>query len=635
MSEAKKTATSSHQFKAEIKQILEILIHSLYKERDIFLRELISNAADALTRLHFEMLVNQDVLDPEEELAIHVDPVEIDGEKWLVVKDAGIGMTSEELVQNLGTVAQSGAREFLETIDEDESEPIDIIGQFGVGFYSTFMVASEVRVVSRSYRPEAEAAVWVSEGGDSFRIESAEKAGRGTEIHLKLRESAIEFADEWTLRQTIKRHSDYVSYPIYVGDEQANQLQSLWRKTPSEVTADEYKQFYQQFTMDFEESQRVIHFSSDAPLHIRALLFVPGSRERGVLNLRKEPGLQLYSHNILIQEYNQDILPRWLSFVDGVVDSEDLPLNVSRETIQNTRLIRQLGRTIRKRILREFSNLASDEPDKYELFWKQYGSSFKEGLSTDPDSKDEILPFLRFYSSTSDGALTTLDAYVERMPEEQEEIYYLLGDDSESIAFSPHLDPFLDREIEVLFFVDSLDPFITPIITEYEGHKLRNIDDPELELPDTGEEDTEPSIDDPMTDILFNQFVGRCVTTLGDRITEVRPSTVLKGNPARLVSPKDQPGSDFQRIYRYMDQDYQVPKKDFEINRRHPLIQNLTRLVDQNPTEELINLAIEQLYENALIIDGLHPNPAGVLPRVQRIMELAVQTATYDVTEEE
>jgi len=634
VSEANKTESTSHSFKAEIRQVLEILVHSLYKERDIFLRELISNASDALTRLHFEMLVNQDILDPESELAIHVESVEEDGEKWLIIKDSGIGMTRDELVQNLGTVAQSGAREFLQSIDKEESDPLDIIGQFGVGFYSSFMVAKEVRVISRSFLVDEEAAAWVSEGSDEYRIEPAEKSDRGTEIHIKLKSDAYDFADEWKLRQIIKKHSDYVGYPIFIGEEQANQQQSLWRKSPSEVAAEEYGQFYQQFTMDFEKPQRVIHFSSDAPIHIRALLFIPATREKSVLNLRKETGLQLYSHHVLIQEYSQDLLPRWLSFVEGVVDSEDLPLNVSRETIQNTRFIHQLSRTVRKRVLRDLGKMADEDQDAYLSFWKQYGPYLKEGLSADPDAKDEILPYLRFYSSASEGGLTTLDAYIERMPDEQEEIYYLLGDDPVSVAFSPHLDPLTKRSLEVLYLVDPVDPFITSILSEYEGKKLRNIGNADLELPgdDFG---TMPDASAGISDAVFNRFVGRCVTTLGDRIVEVRASSVLENNPARLVDPEDQPSSDLQRVYRYLEQDYQVPKKVFEVNRHHSLIQDLGRLIDYEPSNDLINLTIEQLFENALIIDGLHPNPSSILPRVQKIMELAVHSTPVLQDEEE
>lgn len=608
-------------FKAEIKQLLHILVHSLYKEREIFLRELISNASDALTRLHFETLTNTNIFAPETPLEIRINPLEKDGEKWLVVQDSGIGMSYQELVQNLGTIAQSGAREFMTQVSKGEAKIGEIIGQFGVGFYSLFMVADEVRVVSRSYRPEDEAAAWISQGGDTFHVEPAEKSTRGTEIQIKLKADADEFSQSWKLRQIIKKHSDFVGYPIYIGDEQVNQQQSLWRRPAGEVTAEEYKKFYEQMTLDFEEPLAKAHFISDAPVDVRALLFVPSRRDRGVLATRKEPGLKLYSHNVLIQEYCPDLLPKWLDFVDGVVDSEDLPLNVSRETVQNNRLMRQLSKTIRRRVLRALTELADKESDKYKTFWEQYGRPLKEGLATDPEAKEEILPLLRFYSSNSANELTSLESYTGRMAENQSEIYYIFGDDLKSVARSPHLDIFKAHNLEVLYWVDPLDAFIAPLLAEYNGKKLRNVDDAGLELPKSEEEEANLTSDLPEAD--FNRFVGRCVTALGDKIVEVRASKVLKDSPVRLVSPEDTQNREMQRIARLLDQKYEVPKKILEINRNHPLIGNLARLVSSRPELPLINLAIEQLYDNALVQEGLHPNPAEMLPRIQQLLELA------------
>jgi molecular chaperone HtpG len=620
------TQTDTHSFKAEVKQLLYILAHSLYKEHDIFLRELISNASDALTRLHFETLTNRDVLDADTELAIRIEVPEVEeGEpKKLVIKDSGIGMTEEELVANLGTIAQSGAREFLHKLDDgQEIDVSDVIGQFGVGFYSVFMVADEVRVVSRSYRPEASAAAWISDGGDAFRVEAAEKSDRGTEIHITLKKDAEEFASEWKLKQIIKKHSDFVRYPIYVGDEQVNQQQSLWRKSPSDVTADEYKKFYQQMTMDFEEPLTTIHFSSDAPVHLRALLFVPSKREPGILQSRKEPGLMLYSHNVLIEEYSTELLPDWLSFVDGVIDSEDVSLNVSRETVQSNRIMRQLAKTIKGRVLRELKNLAKEDEEKYTKFWEQFGVAFKQGVATDFEAKKDLLPLFRFYSSKSDGKLTSLDAYLERMPESQETIYYVLGDNVKSVAHSPHLDPFKARDIEVLYWVDPLDSLVAPSLDEYQDKKFKNIDDAGLEFPEIEEEEAEESAEPLTPEANFNRFIGRCVTTLGDRVTEVRPSKVLKDSPVRLVSPEDAQNREMDRISRLLRENYEVPKRILEVNRNHPLIANLAQVVTDKPDSELVNLAIEQLFESALVQEGLHPNPAEMLPRIQQLMTIA------------
>lgn len=617
----------AYTFKAEIKQLLHILVHSLYKDRDIFLRELISNASDALTRMHFEMLTNRDVLDVDAELSIHIDVPEVEeGQpKRIIIKDSGIGMTAEEIVRNLGTIAQSGAREFLAHVGEGKVDPNDLIGQFGVGFYSVFMVADEVRVVSRSYQPDTAPTAWVCDGSDSFRIEEAEKSDRGTEIHITLKKDAEEFANAWKLRQIVKKHSDFVRFPVYVGEEQANQQQSLWRKSPSEVTADDYKNFYRQMTMEFEEPLLTIHFASDVPVNLRALLFIPAKREPGILATRKEPGVMLYSHNILIQEYCTDLLPTWLGYIDGVVDSEDLPLNVSRETVQNNRIMRQLGKTIQKRIFRELEKLEEENPEKYATFWQEFGRAFKEGIATDAVAKEDVLPFLRYRTSAVEGWVS-LDEYVGRMKEGQEAIYYVVGDDAKSIANSPHLDPFKARGLEVLYWVDPLDALIAPLMGMYKEKSFQNIDDAGLELPELAQEEETAVSPSTLSEKAFNLFVGRCVTTLGDRVIEVRQSKVLKDSPVRLVSPKDAQNREMQRLYRYLDQNYEVPKKILEVNRQHPLIESLSRLAEAQPDSPVLRISIEQLYDSALVQEGLHPNPAHMLPRIQELMMLAAQT---------
>jgi molecular chaperone HtpG len=630
MTTAEQTPTSEYRFKAEVKQLLQILVHSLYKEQDIFLRELISNASDAMTRLHFEMLTNRDVLDPDAELAIRIEIPEVgeDEPKKIIIKDSGIGMTKDELITNLGTIAQSGAREFLAKLDENaEMDPSEVIGQFGVGFYSVFMVADEVRVVSRSYKKRAKAAAWISDGSDEFRVEPAEKENRGTEMHITLKKDASDLASEWKLKQIIKKHSDFVRYPIYIGEDQVNQQTPLWRKRPSEVEQEDYTNFYRQMTMDFEEPLLTIHFSSDAPVNVRALLFIPAKREKGILTSRKDPGVMLYSHNVLIQEYCTDLLPKWLEFVDGVVDSEDLPLNVSRETVQNNRLMRQLGKMIKGRILRELKKLADDDPEKYAQFWGEYGRYFKEGTAIDPTAKEDVLPFFRYHTSKSEGELASLDAYLERKPDSQTDIYYVTGDSVRSVANSPHLDPFKERDLEVLYWVDPLDVLIAPGLMNYKETPFKNIDDADIELPETEDEAKEEETEATLPEKAFNQFVGRCVTTLGDRVIEVRASKVLKNSPVRLVAPADAQNNGMDRIQRLLNQDYEIPKRILEVNRNHPLVAHLAHLVENDPDNALINLGIEQLYDSALIQEGLHPNPADILPRIQQLLTLAAAQA--------
>jgi molecular chaperone HtpG len=619
--------TSDYRFQAEIRQLLHILVHSLYQEREIFLRELISNASDALTQMRFEQLTNQSVVDPEKELAIHLQMDERDGAKWLIVEDSGVGMTAEEIVQNLGTIAQSGARAFLERLDEGEVSAGDVIGQFGVGFYSVFMVGELVRVISRSFRPESTAVAWTSRGDDTFHVDPAEKENRGTRIEIKLRDDAAEFASEWRLKEIVKRHSDFISYPIYLDGEQINQQRPLWRRSPAEVEKDEYTSFYQQMTRDFQEPLAVVQLHADAPVHVRALLYVPASRDRGILAARTEPGLMLYSHSVLIQPYNTTLLPRWLSFVDGVVESEDLPLNVSRETVQSNRFMRQLGRVLQRRVVRQLEEMASAEPEKYARFWEQHSRTLKEGLASEPTEVETAMPLLRYYSSHGEDSLTSLDAYVERMAGGQEAIYYVLGDDVRSVSRSPHLDPFRARDLEVLYWVDPLDPFLSPLLTTYRDHPLRDIDDAELTLPESSEEEesAEPAVEIAEAD--FNRLVGRFVKVLGDRVQEVRQSHVLRRSPIRLVSPEGAPNRGLQRIYRYLDQDYEIPRRILELNRRHLLIKDLAQLVSANPEAPFINLAIEQLFEGALVQEGLHPSPADMLPRIEQLLAIAARRA--------
>ncbi len=628
----------NYTFKAEIKQLLDILIHSLYKEKEIFLRELISNASDAMTRLQFEMLTNSKVLDPDAELAIHIEvkkPEEDEngqpgeGDSWLIIKDSGIGLTGQEMRETLGTIAQSGAREFLAKIEEGEEMPDmnDVIGRFGVGFYSVFMAGSEVRVISRSYKPQAKAAMWISDGGENYSVESADKKDRGTEIHIKLRDDAKEFADAWHLRQVIKKHSDFVAFPIYIDGEQANTTQSIWRKKPADVEDEEYNSFYQQMTMDFEPPVKTIHFSSDAPLNLRSLLYIPAKREKTMFAKRKEPGVMLYSKNVLIQEYCNDLLPQWLQFVDGVVDSEDLPLNVSRESVQNTRIMRQLGKTVRKRVIRELGKLAKDE-EKFPAYWSEFGRYFKEGMGIAAEDREDIMPLLHFTTSKSDGKLISLDTYIENMPEAQSEIYYVLGDDANSVANSPHLDPFKSRDLEVIFLTDGFDAFMAPNLQEYKEKPFKNIDDGGLEMPDIEPTEEEESDDDDaqsLSDDELNGMIEKFKEVLGEKVEDVRISKVLRSSAVRLVAPEDGPNSAMSRLYRYVEQDYEVPKRILEINRKHTLINNLVGMLNDDAENAMLNLTVEQVFETALLQEGLHPNPADMVPRLQQMMEMATK----------
>jgi molecular chaperone HtpG len=613
----------SMEFRAEVQQLLHILAHSLYTDREIFLRELISNASDALNRLQFEMLINRDVLEPEAELAIRIEADE--DAKTIAISDTGIGMTRDELIGDLGTIAHSGAMAFLQRVQDEKLSADDIIGHFGVGFYSVFMVAEEVTVASRSYRPDAAAWSWTSRGENTYTLALADKASRGTSVEIKLKEDATEFASNWRLEQVVKKYSDYVSFPIYVGDTIANRQTALWRQSPQEVEAGQYFEFYKQLTLDFEEPLLHIHIVADAPVNLRSILYVPARRERGILHLRTNHGLKLYSRKVLIQEYNEDLLPNHFRFVEGVVDSEDLPLNISRETVQSNPMMRQIQRALTKRLTKELVTMAEDRPDEYKTFWREFGAFIKEGIATEPTSHESLRDLLRFHSSEADGEadLVSLREYVSRMNEDQKAIYYVLGDDLKSVARSPHLDYFRANDMEVLYLVGPIDNFMVLALKEYDGKALQNVDDAGLDLPEASEP-VEAEASDTLSQPDFERLVERIKSVLGDRVTDVRGSKRLTDSPCRLVSPEGSPERDLYRVRRLLEQEYEVPKKILELNGRHPIIGNLARLLAKSPDEALINTAIQQLFDNALLLEGLHPNPAEMTPRIQTLIEAAI-----------
>ena len=611
--------TESLEFKAEVQQLLHILSRSLYKEREIFLRELISNASDALNRIQFEMLTNQDVLNPDAELDVRVD---FDEEaNTITISDTGIGMTHAEFVENLGTIAHSGAMAFMKDLEQGQAVD-DIIGQFGVGFYSVFIVAEEVRVTSRSFRPDAQAWLWTSSGDNSYTLAPAEKETRGTVLEIQLKDDAKEFASKWRLEQIIKKHSNYVSFPVYVQDNIANQQTALWRKSPSQVEDDEYNEFYRQVTLDFAEPLLHVHIQADVPVDLHSVLFVPRSRDRGVLQVRKDYGLKLYSRKILIQEDNKDMLPEYMRFVEGVVDSSDIPLNVARETVQSSRTLGHIKKALRGRLIKTLRTLGEEQPDEYKIFWESFGTFIKEGVSSDFAGRDDLLPLLRFATSKSDGGLVSLNDYVGQMAEEQAHIYYILGDTLTSVSSSPHLDYFRDHDIEVLYMVDPLDPFMVQSLREFESKALKNVNDPDLDLPGA-DKDAEDASKEALGAEVFGKLIVRFQNVLGARVTEVRESKVLKGSPCRLVSSETGSEREMARVRRLLEQDFEAAPQIVEINRSHPLIQNLAHMVENQPVNALIDLSIEQLFENLLLLEGLHPNPAQMVPRIQQLLEQA------------
>ncbi len=628
--------TQTHTFQAETQQLLDILIHSLYTEREIFLRELISNASDALNRVQFEQLTNANVLDAGAELAIELHVDEAAG--TLTVVDTGIGMTEEEIIANLGTIARSGAKQFLQALKDapPNETATNIIGQFGVGFYSVFMVADKVRVVSRSYRPDAQAVAWESSGGTTYTVAPADKTTRGTEIIITLKEDAKEFLQAWRLREIVKKHSDFIAFPIYLGDDSEtpiNQQTAIWRKSPKEVSKEEYTQFYRMLTMDFNEPTHVIHMRADVPMQFYAVLYIPASSQQTLFSLRKEPGLQLYARKVLIDDYNKQLLPEYLQFVQGVVDSEDLPLNVSRESVKADRMMANLKNSLTKKVISELKRLAENERETYLKVHDAWARYLKQGVVVAPQDKDDLQDLLFFNSSHDDSPTSwhNLADYVRRMVEGQSEIYYVVADDFTSASRSPHLDAFRARGIEVLYFCDPVDALLPMQLTEYKGHKLRAVDDAELDLKDVGKlDETAAPAQEAVASDAMDALIARFKTVLGERVAGVQVSKTLVGSVARLVSKEGANGSNARRhmfrINRLLDKDYELPIKTLELNPHHALIHNLAHKLAQSPDDTLLDSIIEQVFETALLQEGIHPDPASMAERLTRIMTAATST---------
>lgn len=636
-------------FKAEIRQLLDILVHSLYKEREIFLRELISNASDALNRARFEMLTNREVVDPDAELAIHIT-INPD-EKTIAITDSGIGMTSEELIENLGTIAHSGARAFIDAAGDTKSENgqnlSEIIGQFGVGFYSVFMAAEWVRVTSRSYQPGTVAASWYATGEGTYTVEPAEKAERGTTILIKLNEESAEFASEFKIKDIVKRHSNYVQFPIYVTEEKeaseteaetkaedapeapkaVNEQEAVWRKTPKDVDEKEHEDFYKQLTLDFEAPLKNIHLLIDAPLRLYALLYIPGTAERGMFSLRKEDGLKLYARKVLIQEYTTDLLPEHYRFIQGVVDAEDLPLNVSRETVQSNALMARVKKILTGRVTGTLKKMASntDEPEAYTKFWENFGPHIKQGVATDTTDRESLYPLLRFKTTKDAEAWSSLNDYVGRMKPGQKQIFFILGDDPSSVTRSPHLDYFSRHGYEVLVLTEAIDSFMLMGLQEYEGFKLQNVAAADLELPEPdkdAEKDEEGTSQSALSEEDMTGLVARFKEQLGERVSDVRTTERLATSIARLVDPDGTMNQEMQRVYKLLEREYETPKKVLELNPKHTTLEKLSRIEGD---DELSANIIEQIYESALLIEGLHPDPASMIPRIEALMKAALK----------
>ena len=596
-----------HSFQAEIQQLLDIVIHSLYTDREIFIRELISNAADACEKLRFLQSSGQLISDPDVPLLIRVTTDEKAG--TITFADTGIGMSRSEVVENLGTIAHSGTKAFLKQISEEKKADAKLIGQFGVGFYSAFMVASQVTVVTRSCRVEEAGSRWVSQGTTGYELEDAPEAARGTLITLQLKDEAKDFAVEQDVERIIKRYSSFVSFPIELNGKRLNTVQAIWTRSRSEIKDEEYNEFYHYVAHEHEAPLLRLHFSADAPLAFQSLLFVPSTNLESMGMGRVDSEVNLYCKKVLIQPKSKNLFPDWLRFLKGVVDSEDIPLNISRETMQDSALMQKLNKVLTSRFLKFLDETSEKDPELYGKFYAQFSRFLKEGVVTDFTHRETLGKLLRYESSTLDaGQQTSLAEYVRRMPSDQKEIYCLLAPNREAAQSSPYFEVFASRKLEVLFLFDPWDEFVMENLSNFEGKPLRPAEKAELDLTDK----PVGSLSEPQIDSLVSWFK----ETLGERVHEVRVSKRLVDSPAVALDSDKYMTASMRRMLRSMKRDQQAPgpvRCDFEINPAHRLIAQLETLRQGNTA--LAGKVAEQLFDTARVSAGLLEDPREMLKR--------------------
>ncbi len=604
----------TREFQTEIRQLLDIVIHSLYTDRQIFLRELISNAADALEKLRYTQISGLEIVDPDLPLEITIEAD--DSAHTLTISDTGIGMTREELIENLGTIAHSGSKEFFQKLKEGDKKDLNLIGQFGVGFYSAFMVAEKVTLFTRSIDPEATGCLWISEGTGNYSLDVAPEQSRGTKIILHLKEDAWEYGNVDTIKRIIRQYSSFVPFPINVNGEKVNTVQALWTKNKNQISEEEYTEFYKYIANAYDEPQFRLHFSSDAPISINALLFVPKDNFEIHGFGRTEPGVNLYCKKVLIQEQAPDILPEWLRFVKGVIDSEELPLNISRETMQDSALIVKLNKVVTGRFLKFLAEQAESEPQKYQEFWQKFQMFLKEGAANDFNHRSDLLKLLRFESSkTEENQLISLADYLGRMKENQNAIYFLNGPNRETIEAGPYIEIFKNNDFEVIYTNEAIDDYIFGLVREFEGKKILSADQNDLELPEPEEQ---PAAEESLTAEEISSLTKWLKETLGEKVTEVRESKRLVDSPAIILTTHGT--HSMHRVMQLMSKELNFSDPCiFEINSRHPLIKRLNSLIVKN--DPFAKVASEQLFENARISAGLLVDPKEMVSRLYQILE--------------
>ncbi len=612
-------------FQTEVTQVLHLLAHSLYQSREIAVRELVSNASDALDKMRHLALIDETYRDDQPlEIVIERDSEH----QQLTIRDNGIGMTHDELVANLGTIAHSGSVDFIQKMTAAAKTDVSLIGQFGVGFYSAFMVADKVQVLTRSYAEET-AWEWESEGTGSFTVRPIEGIERGTRVVLHLKDDVKDFTEAARIKSIVQRYSSFIPHPIKLDGEVVNQQKAIWVEPASQLDEDDYNLFYQHLThQEGEKPLWHLHLSVDSPIQFHALLYCPPTNLELLGFGRVELGMNLCVRRVLVQHDCRELVPEYLRFLRGVVDSEDLPLNISRETLQDNRVFQKIRATIVRSVLDFLEDMAEKQPEKYVEFYRQFGRMLKEGAHLDFVHRHRLGGLLRFLSTYTEDAdhPTSLAEYVQRAPETQKQIYYLAGPDLASLRSNPNLEIFRRRGLEVLYLIDPIDEFVMNGLGKFEDRPLVAIDSAEMELPPAAEEKAEEekqADEEAQTPTGFDRVLELFRSALRGEVESVRPSTRLTDSPCCLVRGEGGLSPHLQQLMRSVDKDFAAKRPILEVNPKSPLIVQLTRLGDGE--EEFIEDCGRQLFADAMLLEGVLPDVQEMAARVQRLIERAAQ----------
>jgi TNF receptor-associated protein 1 len=608
-----------HAFEAEVQQVLDIVINSLYTDREVFIRELVSNASDALEKLRHVQHTERDIFD--EELPLEINITTDEEAKTITISDYGVGMTREELTENLGTIAHSGSKKFIQALADNQRKDASLIGQFGVGFYSAFIAAKEVKVYTHSWRQDGESLCWSSDGKSGYDIEEVPGQRRGAKVVVELLDECADFSKGAQVRTILENYSSFVPFPILLNGERVNKVEALWLKSKKEISEEEYTEFYRFTANAFDDPLYRMHFSADAPIMINALLFVPGDHPERFGMGQMEPGVDLYCKKVLIEAGPKQLLPDWLRFLKGVIDSEDLPLNISRESMQDSTLVRKIGQVVTKRFLKFLGEQAKDDAEKYGDFYDKFGRFIKEGIATDFDHRESLAKLLRFESSmTEPGEKTGLEEYLTRAKDEQDQIYYLVGRSRGAIEAGPYLEAFKARGLEVIYFFEPIDEYVTGSLNQFEGKTLTAVDSADVKLGDLDA----PLEGEALSDEESESLCTFMKDALGESVEKVEVGgSRLLDSPAIALVPQGGLSPQMRQMMRAMNEDgAPALKVNLELNPRHPLIRGLAE--KREADAELAKLVCAQILDNALLSAGLLEESKDTVQRMYEIMVKAL-----------